>query len=451
MAKVEIDNGKMWAAIGKVIETAEALKRVLEDQGLGYKGGEIVSIEPEPFKIEAGKFYVCINNKTEYGVISYTEGKVYQCSNDNFLLNDSNMPCSWCVDAELYFRPATEEEITKHNLQDNSFRRMMETKSKFNIGDWVVSPNGVYWHIDKIENNRYQVSCSTGECAEWPFSSERLYHLFSIQDAMDGDVLATKDAVFIFKHKDNYCEVIGNSELGFGFDFSINGIYPATKEQRDLLFAKMKAAGYEWDAEKKELKKLLTATNFDYNNADIPQKDFAEPKQELTEQEFFNLSKGTVIITPEGYDYMMGGEVLYPDNPNKDFSIIRWHKFDHKGCRLATEEETKRYFEKLESNGWKWLPDTGKMEHKQELTEFEEAVQQLANCIATAGTTEVIVDAASTNKLLSIARKQIASEIDTEDLVEEKKDSLNLERDANFAFGAYRQGIEDTIKAIKGK
>ena len=29
---------------------------------------------------------------------------------------------------------------------------------------------------------------------------------------------------------------------------------PATKEQRDLLFQKMKEAGYEWDAEKKELK-----------------------------------------------------------------------------------------------------------------------------------------------------------------------------------------------------
>jgi len=32
--------------------------------------------------------------------------------------------------------------------------------------------------------------------------------------------------------------------------------YPATKEQRDLLFKKMKEAGYEWDAEKKELRKI---------------------------------------------------------------------------------------------------------------------------------------------------------------------------------------------------
>ena len=31
---------------------------------------------------------------------------------------------------------------------------------------------------------------------------------------------------------------------------------PATKEQRDFLFRKMKEAGYEWDATKKQLKKL---------------------------------------------------------------------------------------------------------------------------------------------------------------------------------------------------
>lgn len=33
-------------------------------------------------------------------------------------------------------------------------------------------------------------------------------------------------------------------------------VTPATKEQRDLLFRKMKEAGYEWDAEKKEVKEI---------------------------------------------------------------------------------------------------------------------------------------------------------------------------------------------------
>ena len=32
--------------------------------------------------------------------------------------------------------------------------------------------------------------------------------------------------------------------------------HPATKEQRDFLFQKMHEAGYEWDADKKELKSI---------------------------------------------------------------------------------------------------------------------------------------------------------------------------------------------------
>ena len=40
----------------------------------------------------------------------------------------------------------------------------------------------------------------------------------------------------------------------------VNTIKPATKEQRDLLFQKMKEAGYEWDADKKELKMIEQKT-----------------------------------------------------------------------------------------------------------------------------------------------------------------------------------------------
>lgn len=33
----------------------------------------------------------------------------------------------------------------------------------------------------------------------------------------------------------------------------LHSVYPATKEQRDILFQKMKEEGYEWNAEKKKL------------------------------------------------------------------------------------------------------------------------------------------------------------------------------------------------------
>lgn len=41
----------------------------------------------------------------------------------------------------------------------------------------------------------------------------------------------------------------------YGF-VSEMSLVPATKEQCDLLFQKMKEAGYEWDTEKKELKMI---------------------------------------------------------------------------------------------------------------------------------------------------------------------------------------------------
>ena len=106
--------------------------------------------------------------------------------------------------------------------------------------------------------------CYDGVEANYPIEVEKDLAYWTIQDAKDGDVLAAKDIVFMFKHMDktglslckSYCEVIGNSKLGLGFDFSINSVHPATEEQYNLLFQKMHEAGYEWDAEKKELKKI---------------------------------------------------------------------------------------------------------------------------------------------------------------------------------------------------
>ena len=91
---------------------------------------------------------------------------------------------------------------------------------------------------------------------------------WTIQDAKDGDVLVNGTNIFIFHFINGtrlmgYCHV--NIDNGRFYDdvgknecfCLIDGIVtPATKEQRDLLFQKMKEAGYEWDADKKELKKI---------------------------------------------------------------------------------------------------------------------------------------------------------------------------------------------------
>ena len=135
---------------------------------------------------------------------------------------------------------------------------------KFKVGDWVVSPNGVYWHIDAIQNGRYEVTADTGQCGNWPLDTN-IYRLWTIQDAKDGDVLAEDSCIFIIqKLGDNstvaktYCTLYDDGDFDDGsiLYFDIDSTKPATKEQHDLLFQKMKDAGYEWDAEKKELSKI---------------------------------------------------------------------------------------------------------------------------------------------------------------------------------------------------
>ena len=98
------------------------------------------------------------------------------------------------------------------------------------------------------------------------------FRLWTIADAKEGDVLICGNQTFLFKcieEKQVYCYgYIWRNEykemIGFQFCNQPNQLYcytdavmsPATKEQRDTLFTKMKEAGYEWDADKKELKKI---------------------------------------------------------------------------------------------------------------------------------------------------------------------------------------------------
>ena len=104
------------------------------------------------------------------------------------------------------------------------------------------------------------------ECIDWLEKQDEM-HIWTIEDAKDGDVLACNEEILLFKSYSVqgrislYCWYNGqtnnfhNKEV---IDISLNKrnkICPATKEQRDTFMKAMNDAGYEWDAEKKELKK----------------------------------------------------------------------------------------------------------------------------------------------------------------------------------------------------
>lgn len=153
-------------------------------------------------------------------------------------------------------------------------------ESKFKAGDWIVGDNthDVYKVLCAVDdkyclsyNIDGNVICTKAEIID------KKCHLWSIEDAKDGDVLVFDDAfILIFKEKgDPYILFPTKKTRGFNFkshvflDFLMNVFeqgsfcddkgnkcHPATKEQRIGLFAIMKEYGYEWDSEKKMLTKI---------------------------------------------------------------------------------------------------------------------------------------------------------------------------------------------------
>lgn len=101
--------------------------------------------------------------------------------------------------------------------------------------------------------------------------------LWTIQDAKIGDILTASDgSIFIYAGlkgtlAQSYIALLADGDLN---TMKCNweektSVSPATKEQHDLLFAKMKEAGYEWDADKKELRKIKKLNEKDMTKEEL--------------------------------------------------------------------------------------------------------------------------------------------------------------------------------------
>ena len=143
--------------------------------------------------------------------------------------------------------------------------------TKFQVGDWVVEPrvgeSDVLWHIEKIENGSYWDG-SVGASIEY---ADKYYHAWTLEnDAKDEEILVSSitNKPFIYNGKFNENHVGGYCGLTFGDEFTIasgdhywtekKDVRPATKEQRDFLFERMKEADYMWDFSNKKPIKIET-------------------------------------------------------------------------------------------------------------------------------------------------------------------------------------------------
>lgn len=178
--------------------------------------------------------------------------------------------------------PATKKQrdLLFQKMQEAGYKWNEEKKvvekinPKFKVGDWIVSTlSGSAYKIIGLSCSDYEIISDDGFKGNLDIKIvDDNFNLWSIENAKEGDVLCNYEygepkIVFILKGKTKKPYVFSyhcfyNIMYSYLQDNSVKGclapneedVKPATKEQRDLLFQKMKESGYEWDDNKKELK-----------------------------------------------------------------------------------------------------------------------------------------------------------------------------------------------------
>ena len=176
-------------------------------------------------------------------------------------------------------------------------------KPKFKVGDWVVTDMNSIIQIKAVNNVHYTID--NGGVFN-VYYVDKCWHLWTIQDAKDGDVLVDyrekydNQLIFILKKFEHvnfglvrpsdyssYCSLTaGDIQMFKEGDYHYkHNIKPATKKQRDLLFQKMREASYEWDSEKKELKKIIDEKQIKKNLQDNSFRRMLEQKPAWSEED----------------------------------------------------------------------------------------------------------------------------------------------------------------------
>ena len=161
---------------------------------------------------------------------------------------------------------------------------IQEPKPKFEVGDWIISDKA---HEDyrickiiEVGNGNYKIKSIHGYTWYYEYKFfDSIYKPWTIEDAKNGDVLVDYHP-FIFKKFDTYGRCYAYCGLNLYNEFMIesegesgewtwhHNVHPATNEETNLLFQKMREAGYEWDAEKKELKKIVQNLTIEMKSAE---------------------------------------------------------------------------------------------------------------------------------------------------------------------------------------
>ena len=259
----------------------------------------------------------------------------------------------------------------------------IDNKPKFKAGDWITNGACVI-QITSVDDEYYwqDNDCVGGDIE----SIDKGYHLWTIGDAKEGDVLAyvtDEEDLWImiywslyepYEGHVHYHALLVNDEF---YDkgtccICINDLKPVTKEQYDLLFQKMKEAGYEWDAENLQLTKILHVKELsDGINIDKQKlAEWSEEDKKLTDvnHEYFSKlleNDDSMDINYYAYQvaYCMSHDWAKDNATWEDIQqacklgALWQQKQDQKQLKKRTEEEFKSLFKKHYENGRKSMKD----------------------------------------------------------------------------------------------
>jgi len=202
-------------------------------------------VEVEHLIPTKGIYYTCIKDYySSDNTHLCVKGNVYKSSFNGYIDDESHFGLSWTNScAEKYFEPTKDEDwiVCEHDnvigkpMQYKEFKKKVNQKFIENLKAKSITPK---------------------------------LRLWTVKDAKDADVLYSLDSKqpFIFKHrKPNeqakvYCgiNIYGKFFVWNTKDCIIttDKYIPATKEQRDTLLKAMADAGWQFDFEKLELKKI---------------------------------------------------------------------------------------------------------------------------------------------------------------------------------------------------
>lgn len=173
-------------------------------------------------------------------------------------------------DGTIVAPPSFEESQGESVHVDPIPQENEKIKPLFSVGDWIVDDEGFVLNIYEIMDEVYLC-----DYAAIPFKEQDRYHLWTINDAKDGDVLYYEgfaEIIFIFKgigernkvlfycDCNAQCEGEPDFELAhdreyFGYAYE-NKTRPAKKDEVEYLMNVMNNAGYSWDTVKHEFTKL---------------------------------------------------------------------------------------------------------------------------------------------------------------------------------------------------